>query len=281
VRSGDTLPGVSPDGKRIAFLRALPHTMALMVMAASGGEPVRVAQDFSVNYFAWASNSREIVFSSEEGSPSRLLYRVRLPDGQPAALPFLAPGVNATQLSASQTGMRLVYVLPLQRLHIWRFPLSRSGGMGAEVGKCVAESPARDMAPAYAPDGRRFAFASDRSGHFEVYVADRNGKDVLQLTFFGKGIAGSPRWSPDGRRIALDARPGEHAQIFVVDAEGGKPQPLTSVSDDSVMPEWSTDGRWVYYTRIYPNGGSDVRRRGAAGAPPPARGRPPARPASG
>ncbi len=161
----------------------------------------------------------------------------------------------------------MAYQIVNQRLAIWRYALPRPGKR-LPTPKCVAESSEAQAAPAFAPDGLHFAFASDRTGHYEIYTADRDGREVLQLTSFGSGMAGWPRWSPDGRWIALDARTGKYAQIFVVDAQGGTPKPLTTGPGEAILPEWSADGQWIYFTRMEANGEHDLWRIPSSGGTP-------------
>ena len=56
------------------------------------------------------------------------------------------------------------------------------------------------------PDGRRVAFGSDRSGEWEIWLADPDGANAVQLTSMGAGSVG-PRWSPDGERIVFHSDP--------------------------------------------------------------------------
>src|SRR2546425_10083509 len=61
-----------------------------------------------------------------------------------------------------------------------------------------------DMQPAWAPDGSKIAFASDRdhSGFNSVYVMNSNGTNQTRLTFSAATfIDEQPAWSPDGSKI--------------------------------------------------------------------------------
>jgi dipeptidyl aminopeptidase/acylaminoacyl peptidase len=60
----------------------------------------------------------------------------------------------------------------------------------------------RDRGPAWAPDGTRLAFYSDRSGGYEAWMIRPDGSGLVQLTS-GTGTAGFPAWSPDGKRFAF------------------------------------------------------------------------------
>jgi dipeptidyl aminopeptidase/acylaminoacyl peptidase len=56
--------------------------------------------------------------------------------------------------------------------------------------------------PAWAPDGSRLAFASDRDEKRQIYLIDPRGGEAQKLTSTDEGI-GSFAWSPDGRSIAF------------------------------------------------------------------------------
>ena len=60
----------------------------------------------------------------------------------------------------------------------------------------------RDRGPAWAPDGSRIAFYSDRSGAYQLWTIRPDGSGLAPLTR-GTGTAGFPVWSPDGATIAF------------------------------------------------------------------------------
>ena len=46
----------------------------------------------------------------------------------------------------------------------------------------ITNNAAEDLEPAWSPDGGRLAFASNRDGDFDIYIADADGSDPLSLT---------------------------------------------------------------------------------------------------
>ena len=82
--------------------------------------------------------------------------------------------------------------------HIWIAPLA--GGQGREI-----ISTQNATRPRWAPDGKRFAFISNKGGGSQVWIADFDGAagtvtGLRQLTSIATE-AGGELWSPDGRNI--------------------------------------------------------------------------------
>ena len=104
-----------------------------------------------------------------------------------------------------------------------------------------------DLEPQFSPDGKKIAFSSSRSGSYEIWVCDREGRNPVQLTSFNGPELGSPRWSPDSRWVAFDSPKAGNSDIYVISADGGPPRRLTSGPSNNVRPSWSKDGRWIYF----------------------------------
>jgi Tol biopolymer transport system component len=122
----------------------------------------------------------------------------------------------------------------------------------------------------FSPDGNRIAFASFRSGGPEVWVADRDGSSVRQLTTLGAAGVLLGEWSPDGTRIAFEAAVAGNSDVYIVGADGGHLQRVTAEPSIEGVPTWSHDGQWIYFAstragtipdiwRVSPNGGETIR----------------------
>jgi Tol biopolymer transport system component len=154
---------------------------------------------------------------------------------------------NAMGVAVSSKGRRLAYTEVTSNWEIWRLDLR--GSRGPAQTRLIA-STRFDGNPQFSPDDERVVFTSARSGRFEIWVADADGQDLLQLTSMARsGSVGSPRWSPDGNRIAFDflAEGGTRPDIYVVGASGGPPRRVTRSDAPDVRPSWSRDGRWIYF----------------------------------
>jgi Tol biopolymer transport system component len=78
-------------------------------------------------------------------------------------------------------------------------------------------------------------------------MCDSNGENLVQLTSFRKGVAGTPQWAPDSNQIAFDYRASGTSDVYVVSAAGGVPRRVTTEDSDDSVPSWSSDGRYIYF----------------------------------
>jgi Tol biopolymer transport system component len=111
-------------------------------------------------------------------------------------------------------------------------------------------SPARlffQVDPAWSPDGGRIAFASRRTGSFDIYVMKADGTGERRLTS-GRQHDSHPTWSPDGTRIAFE----RGGNIFVMKADGSEVGRVSDPTADEGQPAWSPDGEWIAYVRRTP-----------------------------
>ena len=106
--------------------------------------------------------------------------------------------------------------------------------------------------PQPSPDGRWIAFQSDVDGDFEVYLVNRLGGQLRQLTQNTLWDR-LPSWSPDGNWI-----------IYSSDARGDQTFDLYRVRSDGVeqLPEYS-DGWRNSHARYSPDGNTIVFTAGA------------------
>ena len=65
----------------------------------------------------------------------------------------------------------------------------------------------RNGSPRWSPDGKRFAFVSEREHHAYIAVYDMASRAV-QYVAPGVDCDGTPTWSADGRYLAFSRRPG-------------------------------------------------------------------------
>jgi eukaryotic-like serine/threonine-protein kinase len=247
----DSLPVFSPDGRWIAFTRDFGFSAReIFVMPVRGGAAKQLTFDREPTYgAAWTADSREIVFASNRGIGGESLWRIPAKGGAPRRLSATLQG--GFYPSISRQGNRLVYTESFKDTNIYAYmgpgfgSQSAPGRFGGATGLILSSR--RDDSPSISPDGERIAFVSKRTGNEEIWVCDRNGGRLVQLTSFKGPGTGTPRWSPDGRWIAFDSLAASNPNIYVIDADGGTPRRLTTGPSGNFMPSWSSDGKWIYF----------------------------------
>ena len=96
----------------------------------------------------------------------------------------------------------------------------------------------------WSPDGRFFAYSSDRSGKSEIWVQQLSGGDAVQITS-GPGSNWQPDWSPDGKLIAFRSERSEGG-IYATPPLGGKGEER-KLSSFGFHPRWSRDSAQVLF----------------------------------
>ena len=233
-------PVFSPDGKSIALLCRTTSGAVDLYRISSKGEWAKNLHTFLDQPFgiAWSGDGQRIILTDNGG-----LLEIGANGGQPRRLPFAQTAVSQDDQIASR-GNRLVYVQVQDNVNIWRVDL-KSG----TTRSLLAPTSRQQRAPAISPDGKRIAFESDRSGTQEVWVANLDGGDAVQLSDFHVQT-GTPRWSPDGRKIVFDSRASGEAALYLVDPSTALPRRIFTNGISACVPAWSADGKWIYFTTV-------------------------------
>ena len=171
-------------------------------------------------------------------------------------IPNLNPGTY--QLTIEATGFR-THVrdgIILRTAEQPRLDVQLEVGTMAESVQVTAAAPLLETETAAAgqvlegwdPDGRRIAFISRRSGKLELWIINRDGSGLEQITHTqNRGSVMYPQWSPDGSRLGYYV---SDEGSYLLDA--GKPwkeqtpQALPAMSNESFAAyAWSPDGRKI------------------------------------
>ncbi len=144
---------------------------------------------------------------------------------------------------ATGSPARLAYARPVFDTNIW----VRETTASSPPAHKLVPSTRPDTHPQFSPDGRKLAFTSERSGSLQIWVANSDGSNPLQLTTLAKGFINAPRWSPDGKVIVFTSTQNNNQDIYSVPADGGPLRRVTSAPSREGRPSWSRDGRWIYF----------------------------------
>ncbi|MEP6768493.1 MAG: winged helix-turn-helix domain-containing protein [Acidobacteriota bacterium] len=239
---GDTSPSFSPDGREIAFCRNVTDGVGDIYRAPlQGGDPVRLtSDDRDLMGLEWAPDGRSILFSSSRAGIYSI-WRVSSGGGTPT---FVAGGGAKMKHPSVARGRNLMaYESWTYEVGLWSVPTAAR----AAPFRLTAAADEWDFQPHVAPDGRRVAFVSTRSGSHEIWVVGESGGAPVRITSFRGARIETPRWSPDGRRLVFSAREGARARLYTIAAAGGVAEAMPTGDADAVAPAWSHDGRAIYF----------------------------------
>jgi len=104
--------------------------------------------------------------------------------------------------------------------------------------------------PDWSPSGFRLVYIGLGN---EIYTADTNGNNQIQLTFLKDHDNRYPVFSPDGKKITFSSAYNSAPVIYVMDSDGKNLKLLTPEGGDE--PAWSPDGEYIAYTYVHPDYG--------------------------
>ena len=182
------------------------------------------------------------------------------------ALLVLIPAVSFAQLKPEQTlnrrpiselrfspdGSRVAFTVSeppkgaSRSRHIWILDV------GTREVHQFTNSAKSEFAPRWSPDGRRFAFLSDRQETTQIYLFPTDGGEAIRLTE-GKNAVRAFEWSPDGKEIAFlatepkgeaeEKKEKEKDDARVVDRDD-KPTRLWLIDVESKKVRQLSAGNW-------------------------------------
>ena len=258
--------GISTDGTMLVFTRLvlggsrkseLPAN--LFVRRVDGGPSTSLTRsDATMRGWTWIPGTREVVFCSNQAGDFQL-WRVdaQYPDRAPrvvegAAAPCGFPSAAREQGNAgSRTSITLAYERRDFVLNLRTFTIPPPGA-ALPVPERILASTRRDSHTRFSPDGSKLAFVSNRSGAVEIWMAGSPGNNPSQLTAFGSGHRQleSPVWSPDGSEVLFIAEQSGTRSFYVLPAAGGALRQAMAANPGDANPEWSRDGRYLYFTSM-------------------------------
>jgi Tol biopolymer transport system component len=155
--------------------------------------------------------------------------------------PTAAPTQTPTPIPSGPTG-EIAYVSVADGA-IWIVPADGS----AAPARLFGPNALQVSTLSWSPDGARLAFAAEQAGNSDIYVINRDGSGLMNLTN-DPGDDEDPAWSPDGNRIAFVAdRNGNRDDLYVMNADGTDEQPLLVDQTSKSSPTWSPDGNRIAY----------------------------------
>lgn len=237
-------PAWSPERCRIAFTSlSEPTNQDIYVMSADGKSIRQLTSDPARDMFPdWSPDGKQIVFVSYRAGGIRELFVMN------------ADGSDQRQLTSNQAEYtQWVQWSPVadQIAYIFNPATPDQGGNTFVIdssGRGVRQvtpnaGPLGDTSVAWAPDGQKLYFVSNRSHYIEIWEINLDGSGLRQITNFHSAnlvdIDHSLRVSPDGQRLAFyGVGPNVEqygTEIYLVNTDGSG---LIDISLSPGQEEW-------------------------------------------
>jgi Tol biopolymer transport system component/tRNA A-37 threonylcarbamoyl transferase component Bud32 len=249
----DSVPAVSPDGKRLAFVRRMPKTdedTLVMANADGGGEQVIATRQRPsiMDSPAWSPDGRAVAFTINGRDDTGYFVHVeevsiangsaRVISGERwrsiGAVAWLPDGsglvVNARDRAS----------LPGTPLQIWH--ISYPGGASSRVTNDLNYYNTISLTA----DARTLLAVQNEGGAFNLWVAPAGDitRGARQVTSDGTGD--QPAWTADGHLVYYSQASG-NGDIWMMGADGSGARQLTTDENNDSCPAVSPDGRFVAF----------------------------------
>ena len=164
---------------------------------------------------------------------------------------------GACQPSWSPDGLQLVFISPCRGRGEFYENIYTDSSLyavnadGTNV-RPLTVVPGSDFDPAWSPDGKQIAFASNRAGRKEIYLLIVDSGAVTRITNSTGDVENSqPSWSPDGSRIAYTVKRFDAYQAWAMLVTGQEKVQLARSGQQlwDYLPIWSVDGLTIFFNQ--------------------------------
>lgn len=236
------IAGIAASPKFDLLFQSEAEGLAELWVMPEGAGPARrfLSKGVAAFHPAAAPDGRVAFMRPSDGRQS---IWISTPDGGAQAR-WSPPEVDDHMPAFSPDGSRLAFV----RLgaggvpELWVGPTRLDERVTLRVRRILADA----LAPAWCPEGRRLAFASNRDGHFRIWLSAPDGTGLSRITHHGAGDR-EPAWAPDGRRLVF-VRQFEDGDtdLVILDLRDGAEHRLELPGYER-RPAWSPDGRRIAF----------------------------------
>jgi Tol biopolymer transport system component len=261
-------PAFSTAGDRIAFVRIITvfSSRALWMPLGPDYQPAGPATEVRTPAIVnasplWTSNGQLLL--SAGARPAMRLYRTTSGAGG-VPVPITDVVTNGGLALNGKTG-RLIYTSDELIRNLFQIS-AQEPGKSSQVPERLTSTTGYDFLPRYSPDGKAVAFGSMRFGESGIWTIQTQDTRSVELASSPQGTLATGDWAPDGRSLVFFSTMGQGRwQLYQVAAETGRVTRLTNDSADDILPTWSRDGKWIYFSSSRDSGLQLYKMPGSGG----------------
>ncbi len=255
----------SPDGRHIAGdfePQGDSRSRDIFILSADGSSEVPVVvhpgDDLALG---WSPDGKKLVFASDR-TGTWDIWAIDVIEGKPQGDPKMIKGdIGAVwPLGFTEKGS-FCYLLQSELMDIYTTELDTEKKILSPPEKATQRFVGRNVFPEWSPDGKFLSYVSHRDAGYDQLAS----KSPLCIRSLETGTEyeivpelrylWGTSWSPDGKFIlAVGSEEEGKEGLYQIDPQTGKAIPIMQfdLGDRLSEPEWSHDGKRIFYTHKRP-----------------------------
>ena len=223
-------PSWSPDGRYVAFTRALPSDYQIFVLDTRSGIETPLTAGPRDNFSpAWSPDGGAIAF----------LSRSKDSTGDATLNVIASNGTGQHELGTAHYYVRAPRWSPSGRQLVATDSAIEATIVDAATGTVVRVL-AAGMSPAWSPDGKTIAFVCSGNSGAAICLIDVSGQNQRVIS---DSADYQPAWSPDGTHLAVESwrhlyQQNADADVYLMRADGTDQRQLTHGGSWDREPAW-------------------------------------------